>query len=70
MVNGANTKDMQNGEMNVSITAFENAKLQTIITAVTSPKFSEDDLNDMSVSAKDGLSEIYEAIGEFNTPKK
>jgi hypothetical protein len=70
MLNDSTSQDLADGTINVSIGKFEEAKTKAVSMALVNPKLSEADINGMSSCAKDGISEIYEAIGAINEPKK
>lgn len=70
MLNDSTSQDLADGNINVSIGKFEEAKTRAVSMALVNPKLSESELNNMGSAAKDGISEIYEAIGAINAPKK
>lgn len=70
MLNDSTSQDLANGNINVSIGKFEEAKTKAVSMALVNPKLTEDEINGMGATAKDGIGEIYEAIGDFNEPKK
>lgn len=70
MLNDSTGQDIADGNINVSIGKFEEAKIRAVSMALVSPKFSEVEISNMGSGAKNGINEIYEAIGAINEPKK
>lgn len=70
MLKDSTTEELSSGTVNVSIGKFEEAKIKAVSMALINPKLSEGDLSGMGTAASEGISEIYEAIGAFNKPKK
>jgi len=70
MLKDSTSDQLSSGTVNVSIGKFEEAKIKAVSMALINPKFSEAELNSMGVGAKEGIAEIYEAIGAMNEPKK
>jgi len=70
MLKDSTSQDLADGKVNVSIGKFEEAKTRAVSMALVNPKLSEAEINSMGSGAKDGINEIYEAIGAINEPKK
>lgn len=70
LLKDSTSKELSSGSVNVSIGKFEEAKAKTVALALVDPKFTEEELSGMSTEAKDGITEIYDAIGAINAPKK
>ncbi len=70
MLKDSTSEELSNGTVNVSIGMFEKAKIKAVAMALVKPVFTEEELNSMGTRAKDGISEIYEAVGAMNEPKK
>lgn len=70
MLNDSTSDDLSNGTVNISIGKFEESKIKAVSLSLINPKLSEAELSSMGSSASEGITEIYEAISEFNKPKK
>lgn len=70
MLEGATFDEISNGKVNISIGKLEEAKTTAVAKALVKPKLTEDELNEMGATAKDGIGEIYDAIKEMEQPKK
>lgn len=70
MLEGSTLDEISNGKVNISIGKLEEAKTKAVAQALVKPKLTEDELNSMGATAKDGISEIYDAIKEMEQPKK
>jgi hypothetical protein len=55
---------------NISLSALQEAQIQTASYALTDPKMSVDEISAQTGEFLLGIAEIHEFIGEWSTPKK
>lgn len=70
MLEGATLDEISNGKVNISIGKLEEAKTVAVSKALVKPKLTVVEINELGATAKDGISEIYDAIKEMEQPKK
>lgn len=66
----ATPEELRNGTFKIGMAAAIESRILAVSYALVEPKMSVEDLNSLDASASEGLGEIYQAIEDFNTPKK
>jgi len=66
----ATAKEIDAGEIRVSIDKMSRAQLLTVAYGMVTPKQSLKDLEKLPVDSMECIGEIYKAIEEFSKPKK
>ncbi len=70
MTKDATETDVKSGKMHVSVPNFVAAKIMAVSIGIVNPKLTESEIETMGITASAGITEIYEAIGALNEPKK
>lgn len=70
MLKDSTADELSSGTVNISMGKFEESKIKAVSLSLVNPKLSEGELSGMGSAASEGITEIYDAIGEFNKPKK
>jgi len=70
LLSDASSKEIENGEVKVSVGKLREVQLLAVSYALVEPKMSRDDLESLPEGSFDLISKIYEAVQNWDKPKK
>jgi len=70
MLSDASTKELQNGEVKISVGKLRKVQMMTVSYALVEPKMSIEDLENLSEDSFELIQKIYEKVQDFDKPKK
>ncbi len=70
LMNNATSEQLSSGKLEISVGLLEHSQYLAVSYALVTPKLTIEEIESLPTDALTGISEIHDAINEWDVPKK